>query len=452
MNNNDLNNNQANNINNTVETIQTNQTNNINNNQNNNVNNNKYTEDILKESKKENRKTTIVIGIILVIYLIYNFILPIMDKNNSLTKMIETLPHDERVPLSLPYNTPSFYFNYKNKLYYYEHKDRKNYFYEMDLNGSNKKLISEDSLLLFPSFYLVYKDEAYFFSTEGYIYNDEKRINYKVNLNTGVVTSLENSYRFLPYLFKDGKIISVGSDEYSDPYTYRVYNLDTNESEYENTYKYDFQKSYIYDYSNGDIYSIRLKQTEDKQAYNLKIFKNDIEVGDFILNDLDNYTITLLYANNDALFFYSSKLLYKYDINTKELKATSRTLKNGFDIINSNNPNNLFIYDKDEKNLYLLDKENITLKKLFTVKGTVDYFKEIIIETKDKIIISAGGNSLKYKTNLDPLGTLNIYDKNTGKIDLTENVRRTFYDYENNIIYLYVKKGNRYYSKIVNME
>ena len=433
----------------------------------NNINNDIYSNN--EENQKREKKfkkffpLVIVIAIVVMVKIVIPALndksSPLINSKNSFSKMIDTMPKDENTPYELPYHSTSYYFNYKDKLYYYEHKKNENNLYIMDVDGNNKELITSNNELILPSFYLVYNNEAYFYSIEGY-HTEIPKSNNKINLKTGEITNLGNDYSFIPYTLKDGKIISEGNLNLSDSSTFRIYNLENNTIEFEKKVEYDYRKSTIYDYSTGDLYAFSRNNYSDNNV-TITIYKNDIEMGNFVVNNLhknklNESMIILLYANNGSVFLTDKTKIYKYNTNTNELTTTNDVDLLSYAIVKSNNPNNLYIYNNRTCYLYELDQENATLNKLFKVIGEFEdtsndelilKYRTNIFENDSKLVLIEHSIFEKLKADEDPLDTVNIYDKKTKELSSIENVRSSFYDYENNIIYLYVKKDNNYYSK-----
>ena len=57
----------------------------------------------------------------------------------------------------------------------------------------------------------------------------------------------------------------------------------------------------------------------------------------------------------------------------------------------------------------------------------------VIYENNSKIILPLNANTLRYKTKEDRIGSVAIYDKASKNLEVKENVRRTFFDYENRL-------------------
>ena len=394
----------------------------------------------------------------------------IQSKPSELAKLIEVLPYDKSAPFELTYKEPNFYFIYKDKFYYYDYT--LNGLYVMNKDCTDKKLIVSDYDIKHPSFYLVYNNEAYFYNIEGYLTSEEK-VNKKVNLITGKVTSLNNDYKFLPQYFNDGIVPSIGNRNITDSSTFRKYNLSTNSVELENKYNYNTNYKYIYDYSNGDIYSIKnnyndIDHNQDNFDVEFELRKNNEYMANFTLEKVFvNRTLGLwvdcLYVDNNALFLYDGVTLYKYEFVTKEItKASTMNLNNSV-ILNSNNYNDLFIYNGDDGCLYILDKNNLTFTKMLEIPedrskihnqsyristGGFDLYDD-----GSKLIIPIRANNLRYKTTDDEsLGKVIIYDKTTKEVQTIERVRRAFFDYENNLLHLFVKYFNTYEIKEIILE
>ena len=75
------------------------------------------------------------------------------------------------------YNYPTYYFMHKEHLYYYDYKT--NELFVLNLDGTDKRLITKSDELHNASFFLVYKDEVYFYNSEKNYKKDEKKYNKK---------------------------------------------------------------------------------------------------------------------------------------------------------------------------------------------------------------------------------------------------------------------------------
>ena len=375
-----------------------------------------------------------------------------------MAKLIEVLP---RATGELTYREPNFYFQYKDKFYYYDYI--RNSLFVMNTDCSDKKLIASGKEMRHPSFYLVYKDEAYFYNIEAY-HNGEDKVNRKVNLLTGEVISIDNDYNFIPVSFNNGIVTSLGNRNMNDSTTFRKYNLDTNSVDIENKYKHNADYTYIYDYSTGDYYAINKKQ--DENTVHFTLYKNDILLSNFTINNVNisqyGLRINYLYVDNNALFLSDGKSLYKYDFKTSSIKKTENTNIDYFDIFYSNNSDTVYLYNRMDCYIYVLEKEKGVLNKLFKVPNAIEskknstdetiFYKSSIYDTDSKIILPFNANNLRYKTEIDSsLGSVVIYDKKTKDIKNIDNVRRAFFDYENKLLYIYVKDKSTYNVKKISL-
>jgi len=378
------------------------------------------------------------------------------DSRSELAKLIEVLP-DNPETWELPYNKPNFYFPYKDKLYYYDYIT--NGLYVMNLDCSEKKLINSSVELRYASFYLVYKDEAYFINVEGYHIGNQTKINKKINLVTGEITNLNNDYPFytiLPRYFDDGIVIFANDTRDS----FIKYNLNTDSVEFENKHGNDIVFDYIFDYSNGNYYGI--VDNYDNNTVSFAVYKNGIFLNNFVTEKYAHsqygFRNEYLYVDDKALFLTDTANLYKYDFNTQQVTKTEDVDLFSFRMIESNSTDTIFIYNYTDSYIYELDKEKVLLKKLFKAPveehegndfsyNTIyssEMFDSNIYDTGTKIIFSVRANNLRYKTKEDRLGKIVIYDKITKNIKTIEKIRRTFFDYENSELYIFIKNNNTY--------
>ncbi len=378
-----------------------------------------------------------------------------IKSQNELAKLIEVLPSDPNVPLELTYREPNFYFPYKDTFYYYDYKT--NSLFSMNMDCSNKKLITSSSEMHHPSFYLIYKDEAYFYNVEGY-HTEVPKVNKKVNLVSGEVINLNNDYKALPVSFNNGIVTTLGNINVTDSATFRKYNLNTNTVDFENKYKYNINYDYMYDYANGTYYAINNKL--NNTVVNIEVYKNDKLLSSFKIDDVYTkqkygFRIKYLYVDDNALFLTDSVSLYKFDFKTKSIKKSENLILEFFDIFYSNNNDTVYLYNRSDCYVYVLDKESVALNKLFRVPNAKEYtdisssgtifYESNIYDTGSNLILPFEANNLRYKTkNDESLGQVIIYDKSSKNSKVIENVRRAFFDYENSVLYIFVKNNSTY--------
>ena len=374
----------------------------------------------------------------------------------QIARLMEVLPTNAGSPFYLTYHKPNFYFVYKDKFYYYDYKS--NSFYSMNMDCSDKNIITVDCEMKHPSFYLVYKDEAYFYNIEGY-HNEIDKVNMKVNLLTGEITNLNNDYKVLPVTYNDGVVMTIGNLNLSDSSTFRKYNLNTNNVDFENNYKYMPSYQYMYDYNTGDNYGMNYR-LEGTTVY-LDINKNNTLFSNFKVDNVYirrkyGFIIRFLYVDSNIIYFSDTSSLYKYDFKTQAIEKNENIVFDSFDIFYSNNNNIIYFYSRNDCYLYSLDKNDNVIKKLFKVPKAKEHTDDImssetvftessIYDTGSKIILPFDANNLRYKIkNDESLGQVIIYDKSSKEIETIENVRRAFFDYENAMLYIFIKDKNIY--------
>ena len=225
----------------------------------------------------------------------------IFSTTSELTKIIETLPLTGGMA---EYKGPNFYFMYEDQLYYYDYKTHE--LFVTNLDGTNKRLITQSEELLNASFFLVYKGEAYFYNTEGYHEQSKIKYNKKVNLKTGKITNLNNDYAFIPSTLKNNIITAVDCRTIHKTchYTYVRYNLDTNKVEYENKSKEVIGLNMEYNDQTGDTYYIKDKKDFKTQTATFTITKGDKLLGEFTLTDMyvNKYSKIILKSVNCFVF------------------------------------------------------------------------------------------------------------------------------------------------------
>ena len=168
-----------------------------------------------KKLSTNNKKIfKIILIIVIALLLIVSFSIKKYNYNNkNLMEVLNDPPSYEF------YDNTTYYFIYKDKIYYYklEHNSSFTKLYDrlfvMNLDGTNNKKLAETDELRYATFYFVYNDEAYYYTT---YYNENK----KINLKTGEINSLGTNDIYIAKTLNNGIVYSfidnaIAGDAYS---------------------------------------------------------------------------------------------------------------------------------------------------------------------------------------------------------------------------------------------
>ena len=341
------------------------------------------------------------------------------------------------------YDSSTYYFIYKDKIYYYKGNsysdaysttDR---FYVMNLDGKNNKKLAETDELRNANFYFVYDDEAYYYTS---YYSENK----KINLKTGKITSLGTNDQYIPKTFNDGYVYSffdnpVVGDEYSIFKKIDVKNnitiseVRTNESMN--------GKQYFFDYDGGNIFYL-----EDFSLKHPSIYKNNEIIYEFTeYNDRYKFPdIEFFAVNDDYIYFKLKEKLYKLDINTKTIEEDfikDYDLDYIKRISSGNNSDNYFYSDNA---IYSFDMDNDEFK---LVLNNVDKTPEYVYNINNKLIFTENTDGIYYYSDDNDFGSVVVYNKTNKKTEKYNNIVKVCFD-EKYMYLLYKSQKNYSVKKI----
>ena len=356
-------------------------------------------------------------------------------KNYNLMTLKEIL---NNVPSSTFYDSSSFYFIHNDKIYFYDfgYEDKLtslddpsepafyDKLYQMDLNGKNKKIISEDGKLRFSNFEFIYNDEAYFHSNSGDYYG-------KINLKTYKITDLCDKIPtriYQKYMFNDNyKFFYENDYNNEEPYVlFRKNNINTNETISEVRVERKVDPSHvIFDYDYGNIYYV------DGYSYNgYFIYKNNDEIYHFNENEYNDFGFQILAYLENYIYIINNRVVYKIDTinNTRQMISEDYP-----EIKRINNLDGLNYYYENEK-IYYLDTDNDEfIEILDNVKTPINK----VYKTNDLLIFTGELDRL-----YDKSGIVIVYNKNTKDKNIYEGIHKV--TLEDNYMYLVQDKKDNY--------
>lgn len=392
------------------------------------------------------KKVIKVVAVLLFIFCLFEFTINKIKydnkhsgvKNYNLMTLKEIL---NKVPSSTFYDSSSYYFIYKDKIYFYDFgyedkltslddPDEPTFYdklYQMDLNGKNKKVISEDGKLRFTKFEFIYNDEAYFHSNSGDYYG-------KINLKTYKITDLCDKIPtgiYQKYMFNDNyKFFYENDYNNEEPYVlFRKNNINTKETISEVRVKRKVDPSHvIFDYDYGNLYYIG--DLPGSYFRIQSIYKNNDEIYRFNETEYNDFGFQILAFLEDYIYIINNRVIYKIDTinNTRQVISEDYT-----EISRIDNLSGLNYYYENEK-IYYLDTEN-------------DEFVEMLDNVKTPISNVYKANDLLIFTGevdrlYDKSGTVIVYNKNTKDKKIYENVHKV--NLEDNYMYLVQDKKDNY--------
>ncbi len=362
----------------------------------------------------------LLIGLLLIIN--YNY------HNKNLMKVLDERPIDEF------YDTTSYYFMYKDKIYYYRLDHDSNYnphdkFFVMDFDGKHNKKLAEGDELRYAMFYFVYNDEAYYYTT---YYGENK----KINLNTGKITSLNTKDNYIPITLNNGIVHSfvdnaVAGDSYSIFKKIDIRNnnviseIKTNDSV--------ANDDYYFDYDGGNIY-----YEKDFSLKHPMIYKNNEPIYEF--SEYSRYgfpEINFIAVNKDYLYYIFNNIVYKFNVNTKSIEKEFDNELNDIKRISSGN--NIDNYFYSDKKIYSFDMKTDNFE---LVVSNIEKKPDYIYNIDNKLIFTENTDNVSYGSDYDTLGSVVVYNKLNDKIQKYDKIRKACFDEE--YMYLLYQSNKNY--------
>ena len=353
------------------------------------------------------------------------------NKKLSLKQIFDTIPLN---------NYDSFIYN--DKIYFSELTskwnskndtlDYYNKFYQMDLDGKNIKVISEDERLRLAYFDFIYKNEAYFTGRYYGCYG-------KINLNTGKIEILHkdsSDNHLSDYVINDNYAYFLKHGGVYDKsfVLFQKKDLKTDKIVLEVKINKDINRLNRYiDYNNGDIYYVISDIKKD--AY---IYKNNDVIFHFDDKVYNNANLKILAVNENSLYFSNNKIIYKIDILNN---AIEKTFDNTFTNIKRIKNDDGLNYYYDNKKIYYLDTDN---DEFIEVLDNIEIQPEKIHEIGNSIVFID-----KLYTSMRNYSKVTFYSKETHDVKIYDNVRN--YSVEGNYIYLVLAENDDYVVKKINL-
>lgn len=340
------------------------------------------------------------------------------------------------------YDNTTYYFIYKDKIYYYklEHNSSFTKLYDklfvMNLDGTNNKKLAETDELRYATFYFVYNDEAYYYTT---YYSENK----KINLKTGEIKSLGTNDIYLAKTLNNGMVYSfldndIAEDEYS---VFKKIDIKNNKTISEVKTKYSMAgDKYFFDYDGGNIYYL-----EDYYSKFPSIYKNNQIIYEF--TEYDRYKfpkIEFIAVNSNYIYFKQNDIIYKLDIDNKSIeKELSNSLNDIKRISSGNNTDNYFYSDKK---IYSFDMEKNAFE---LVVSDIEKQPEYIYNINNKLIFTENTDNVKYYSETDNLGSVVVYNKLNKNTEKFDNIRKVSFDEK--YMYLLYQSNNNYSVKKIKL-
>lgn len=306
----------------------------------------------------------------------------------------------------------------------------------MNLDGTNNKKLAETDELRYATFYFVYNDEAYYYTT---YYSENK----KINLKTGEIKSLGTNDICLAKTLNNGMVYSfldnaVAEDEYS---VFKKIDIKNNKTISEIKTKYSMAgDKYFFDYDGGNIYYL-----EDYYSKFPSIYKNNQIIYEF--TEYDRYKfpkIEFIAVNSNYIYFKQNDIIYKLDIDNKSIeKELSNSLNDIKRISSGNNTDNYFYSDKK---IYSFDMKKSAFE---LVISDIEKQPEYIYNINNKLIFTENTDNVKYYSETDNLGSVVVYNKLNKNTEKFDNIRKVSFDEK--YMYLLYQSNNNYSVKKIKL-
>ncbi|MBU3114531.1 hypothetical protein [Clostridium lacusfryxellense] len=330
-------------------------------------------------------------------------------------------------------NVDNWYLFYNDRIYVYlfDPSDSTDSFFSTDLNGNDKKIISQSEDLRFAELYLIYDNYAYYYTT----YNQGIK---KINIETGKIYNvIDGKYLYLiPDTLKDGKaIVEYENNNLGEAHVY-VAKLDLKSGILSDEKILPFVGTQLYYYSgeSNKVYCIKTDYDNNNNVYEdnslIYTYPSSGNDNDFVFTQ-DNY-----------IFVVTTDKIIKLDINNKHTIIGEKPFNNhGYTLYTSIRARNHevmgkvehtapicalakpFVYSKDNTT-YRFNSQTMEFKKIGDV-GTA-----FIQKINSYIIFQQGALSTT------------VYDESTGKVS---SFSSSNFGVDDKSIYIMSYDGDYYY-------
>jgi hypothetical protein len=326
----------------------------------------------------------------------------------------------------------NWYLFYNDRIYVYlfDLSDSTDSFFSTDLNGNDKKIISQSEDLRFAELYLIYDNYAYYYTT----YNQGIK---KINIETGEIHDvIDGKYLYLiPDTIKDGKVIvEYKNNNLGEEHVY-VAKLDLKSGILSDEKFLPFVGYHLYYYSGESkkVYCINSDYDDNNNVYEdnslIYTYPSSGNDNDFVFTQ-DNY-----------IFVVTTDKIIKLDINKHAIIEEKLFNNHGYTLYTSIRARNHevmgkgeltapicalakpFIYSKDNST-YRFDSQTMEFKKIAEVGSA------FIQKINNYIIFQQ-----------DALSTT-IYDESTGKVS---SFSSSNFGVDDKSIYIMSYDGDYYY-------
>lgn len=380
-----------------------------------------------KLSSNKKKIFKIVLTIVILLLLIFSFS---VKKHKNLVEVISDPPSYDY------YDNSTYYFIYKDKIYYYklEHNNSFTKLYDrlfvMNLDGTNNKKLAETDELRYATFYFVYNDEAYYYT----MYCNENK---KINLKTGEVNNLGTNDIYFAKTLDNGIVYSfidnaIAKDTYS---IFKKIDIKNNRTISENKIKYSMSGyEYYFDYDGTNIYYL-----EDYYSKFPSIYKNNQIIYEFTeYNKHEFQKIEFIAVNSNYLYFKQKDIIYKLNINDKSIEKEMSSSLNDLKRISSGNNADNYFYSNEK--IYSFNMEKDTFELLIS---DIEKQPEYVYNINNKLIFTENTDNVKYYNETDNLGSVVIYNELNNNVEKFNNIVKASFDEK--YMYLLYQSNNDYF-------
>ena len=369
----------------------------------------------------------ILIAIVVVVVICIGLYIVVNIGNINISRVFDS-PPDYGV-----YDSTSYCFLYHNKFYYLGKEESKNVLYKLDFSGFLRKRVSSKHIFDRSNFYMVYDNEAYFYSPDD-------MMNKKINLSTKKITNLNNTYNYIGKTLniEEGTIYAFDNiDDFNERNDYSIYmKIDLKNNQVISNHKcpksIDNNSNVMFEYENGDIYML-IKPFNGEHPV---LYKNDDIIYQFEeYNNNDFPELTFILSDKEYIYYIQNDCIYKLNTNNGEIvKTTPLKYKNIKRIDSGNNKDNFF-YANERIYSYNFEKDDFDF-----IIPNVSKQPEKVYHINNTLIFTENVDNIHELKN-DNLGSVLIYDtisKTTNNID---KVRKASFDEEKMYVIIQKKVG-----------
>ena len=325
----------------------------------------------------------------------------------------------------------NWYLFYNDRIYVYLYggSNSMDEFFSTDLNGDDKKIISESLDLRLAELYLIYDNYAFYYTT----YNQGIK---KIDLETGEIFSvIDDTYLYLiPDTLQEGKVLVEYSNNIAGESHVFVGRLDLNSGilSDEKILPFIGRQTYSYSSERNKVYFC----DSEKDLNNIYEDNSIIYTYPSSLNNND-----FAFTQDNYIYVVTNDKIIKLDIDNHKLIEEKTFINNGYSLYSSVHLRSHSFGEKVENNVPLntLEKPFFYAEDNSTLIFDSEKMEFIKIADVGYAFIQKINNYVIFQKNAS---STSIYDENNGQIDIYSSSN---FGIDDESLYMMTFTGDFYY-------